>query len=177
MTSITWRGGKERGAYGRVRACRIVEDDVSISATSEKQESRECKEKRRVRKGSGGETHPYSARKRRLRTSTHPGSSQFMKVGASNDTRGRWHCTSTPRESCRAWRQWLQSEAFRQNGSRGRWAEELGRASAKGGAGFNVAVDEGASRGRRYRAKFSSRELEEDEWKRGLGLGMERTTQ
>lgn len=50
----------------------------------------------------------------------------------------------------------------------------LGRASTKGGAGFNVAVGEGASRGRRYRAKFISRQLagEEDEWKRGLGVGV-----
>jgi hypothetical protein len=52
-----------------------------------------------------------------------------------------------------------------------RW---FSRCLYKTGAEINAAVGKGASRGRRYRARFISRELvgEEDEWKRGLGLGV-----
>ncbi|KAJ7465600.1 hypothetical protein FB451DRAFT_1487141 [Mycena latifolia] len=62
------RGGRNTGRNGRVRVRRMAEDDVRIYATSEKQESRECKEMRSVRKGSGGETHPYPTRRRPIRT-------------------------------------------------------------------------------------------------------------
>jgi hypothetical protein len=53
----------------------------------------------------------------------------------------------------------------------------LGRASAKRGAGFDVAAGKGASRERRYRARFINRELTGEEIRNkirlGLGLGLE----
>jgi hypothetical protein len=72
------------------RCGRTAEDDVSIHTTSKKQESRECGEKRRMMKGrkrrrkeSGGETHPYPARKRRTRTCCDgKGQSDRIAVGA-----------------------------------------------------------------------------------------------
>ncbi|KAJ7440854.1 hypothetical protein FB451DRAFT_1191313 [Mycena latifolia] len=214
------------GVRGDVPRVWMAEDDVSIYAKSEKQESRECKEKRSVRKGSGGETLPYPARRRRNRTARvpsrtrvgmriricaeqgrthrahwewgekkpHPAACkvralawgerplgqrmpvQYRRLNEKGKRNAPWiepvhesrgikkicvgegivrYCgawKSTPRESCRAWRQWLQSEACRQNGSRGRRAEGLGRASTKGGAvvGLGLGVESTARLGLRW---------------------------